>query len=83
MRIDEKVGPPVEKLKQLTERHIRRYRNHLRLAESGSDLGLSVNVNETRYYLSIWNSIQSKEFNWSQLNVQERREVRDALDDEE
>jgi hypothetical protein len=68
-------------IKRLTERHIQRYSNFLKDAETKTKH--DVNVPETTYYLGIWKSIALKDYEPGLLDATERREVCEAYLDEE
>ncbi len=79
------ADPTIAQVKALTEKHLRRYRNFLVAAAQPkpSLLGRSVNVEETTYYLKIWEAIEAKGYDYAKLDRPERREVTDALMDED
>lgn len=74
-----------ERLEALTEKHIQRYSYMLESAAAAAKHGMrsNVRVGETGMYLAIWESIKAKGYDMNALTVEERREVRDAVMDED
>jgi len=69
-----------KKLEELYEEHIHRYSSRLRQAEAGKP---GFRVDELKMYISLWNEVKAKDFDYSKLTSQTKNEVDDAIFDEE
>jgi len=69
-----------KRLEELYEDHIHRYSLRLRQAESGKP---GFRADELKMYISLWNEVKAKDFDYSKLTSKAKSEVDDAIFDEE
>lgn len=69
-----------EVIKQVTATHLHRYQNRLRMAQNGSS---GYRPDELYHLLSIWEAIEYKDFEVSNMTKSEKAELVDALLDED
>jgi len=67
------------KIRELTDTHLVRYNRMVAAAMSGNP---AIRISECSSMISIWESVASKGYKWSELNTREQQEVFEAYDDD-
>jgi hypothetical protein len=66
----------VANLRRLTNTHINRYTNMIRMAENGST---NIRVGECAMYLNLWESVKHVEYDYNKCSQAAQNEIIDAL----
>ena len=69
-----------DNIERLTHIHLHRYGNRLKDAHKHPQ---NYNVNELKWYLSLWEEIESRDYNYYAVSESAQQEIMDAINGEE